>query len=210
MVNDTAVVSRMGDVTRQGEEVPVRKQLLSYGEKLKVHSIVPPGLVDGGDIMFTGDKHLFVGISKRTNHAACEQMKQIFESSTSVAVHPIVIDGLSDDVLHLKSIISMLDHNVILVHDSHTGNEVIKQIQAVAPAHFTFVKVPSAVCSNVLRIHNTVVVQNNPDCADYQHSIAIIEEYCSKHGLKTVLIPHMSELIKSDGALTCGSILFRV
>lgn len=55
--------------------------------------------------------------------------------------------------------------------------------------------------SNVLRINSALIVQEG-----YPESEAILQQYYTAAELNLVTI-NMSELIKTDGALTCGSIL---
>ena len=55
---------------------------------------------DGGDVLYTG-RHLFVGMSNRTNELGYALLREVFESTVEVVKVPPVIQG--KDVLHLKS-----------------------------------------------------------------------------------------------------------
>jgi dimethylargininase len=55
---------------------------------------------DGGDVMYTG-RHLFVGLSGRTNDKGFQFLQRVFGEKVEVVAVPPVIQGR--DVLHLKS-----------------------------------------------------------------------------------------------------------
>lgn len=57
------VVSK-GHESRQGEAVAMEEMMKRLG--LKVVKMTDPGLMDGGDVLFTG-REFFVGLSTRTN-----------------------------------------------------------------------------------------------------------------------------------------------
>ena len=194
IVNDIAVISRMGAAERQGEEIAVQITLESIGTKYITH-IQAPGTMDGGDVLYTG-KHLFVGLSRRTNECALNQLKEIFQDTLEV-VGITVNEGL-----HLKSVISLFDHETLVVADTPVGIEIRNLIDSETNSSYTFVLVPDSTASNVLRIGSTLIVQDG-----FPASEKILQDYCNQKNVKLVNI-NMSELIKADGALTCGSLLF--
>lgn len=55
---------------------------------------------DGGDVLYTG-RHLFVGLSHRTNELGYNVLKDVFGSTVEVVKVPPLIQGRN--VLHLKS-----------------------------------------------------------------------------------------------------------
>ena len=194
IVGDTAVISIMGARERRGEEIPVAKSL----KKLGLKNIIPlrsPATMDGGDILFTGN-HLFVGLSSRTNAEALKQLEQIFSDRIRVFGVPVT------EGLHLKSVISFFDSSTLIVADSAAGHSIRDRINEVVPGAYEIVQVPDQVSANVLRMGSTVIVQKG-----FERSENILKELCDRKGvsLKTL---DMSELIKADGALTCGSLLF--
>lgn len=54
----------LGHASRRGETIALKEAVLSLG--LKVVEMKPPGLMDGGDVLFTG-REFFIGLSSRTN-----------------------------------------------------------------------------------------------------------------------------------------------
>lgn len=194
IINDTAVISRMGAVERRGEEKLVNETLMNLGMKKIIH-LDAPCTMDGGDILYTG-KHLFVGLSHRTNdHALC-RLKEIFQGAVEVIGIP-VLGGL-----HLKSAITLFDSETLIVADTNTGRKIQEDINAFTASPYAFVFVPDDVASNVLRIGSHLIIQEG-----FPASEAILKDLCEQKTVEMIKI-NMSELIKADGALTCGSLLF--
>jgi len=192
IANELAVISRMGAKERQGEEIPIASVLNEL--KVEITHLKAPGTMDGGDLLYTG-RHLFVGLSRRTNEDALKQLKNLYEPFLEVVAVPVV------EGLHLKSVITLFDEDTLIVADSFAGREVIKSIQSNASS-YTFILVPDTVASNVLRIGNTLIMQDG-----FSESEAILKKLCEKKNV-TLRKLNMSELIKAYGALTCGSLLF--
>ena len=180
----------MGALERRGEEVPVAQALEELGLQ-KIIRLQSPATMDGGDILYTG-KHLFVGLSKRTNEYALSQLKDIFQGRIEVVGIPVV------EGLHLKSVISCFDSQTLIVATTVAGMTVQDSIELATNGYYSFVSVPEPVASNVLRIGSTLVVQEG-----FPKSEAILQPLCDQK-LVTLVTINMSELIKADGALTCG------
>lgn len=192
VVNDIAIISHMGALERRGEEVPVAQALEQLGLTL-IH-LQFPGTMDGGDILYTG-KHLLVGLSKRTNEYALNQLKAIFQDKLEVIGIP-VIEGL-----HFKSVISLFDPETLIVASSPAGMKIQQSIESSTNT-YTFISVPDPIASNVLRIGSSLIIQEG-----FPASETILQNLCNQTSVKLLKI-NMSELIKADGALTCGSLLF--
>lgn len=194
IVGDIAVISRMGAIERRGEEAAVEEALGQLGLKNIVH-LRSPGTMDGGDILYTG-KHLFVGLSKRTNEYALNQLKEIFQDKIEVIGIP-VIEGL-----HLKSVISFFDSKTLVVAATAAGMNIQNSIEISTNGDYKFVSVPESIASNVLRIGSSLIIQEG-----FSLSEVVLQDLCDQKSVNLIKI-NMSELIKADGALTCGSLLF--
>ncbi|MCB1113705.1 MAG: dimethylargininase [Chlamydiia bacterium] len=191
VAKDKAVICRMGAQSRRGEEILIHETLKNLG--LACYPMDEPVKLDGGDVLYTG-KHLFVGISKRTNISAFDALSEIFSKDMDVIAIPV------SGALHLKSSVSLLDENTLVIADNASGRAIQKWMDA--QASYQFVAVPDPVASNVLRIKDTLIIQSG-----YPASEAILKLEAESRGLKVIAL-NMSELIKADGALTCGSLLF--
>lgn len=183
VVGDVAVISRMGAKAREGEEVAVAVALekLSF---LQVVHLEAPAKMDGGDILYTG-KHLFVGISHRTNQEALAQLQKLFGEK----VVGVPVEGS----LHLKSTVSLFDEETLIVAEGSSVQNFM--------GGYELIEVPDIVASNVLRVGNTLIIQEG-----FPKTEALLHKLCDSRGVTLVKL-NMSELIKADGALTCGSIL---
>ncbi|MBS0584768.1 MAG: GNAT family N-acetyltransferase [Verrucomicrobia bacterium] len=193
IVGDTAVISRMGAPQRRGEELAVKEALTKLGVK-NIITLTAPCTVDGGDLLYTGN-HLFVGLSKRTNKEALYQLTEIFKDKTSVIGIPVV------EGLHLKSIVSLFDAKTLIVAATPAGIAVQDSINVATDNEYVFVSVPDSVAANTLRIGNSLIIQEG-----FPESEAILQALSDKKEISLVKL-NMSELIKADGALTCGSLL---
>jgi dimethylargininase len=196
IVGNIAIISNMGALERRGEEISVKNILSEFGmQYLSVKEIITPGTMDGGDILSIGND-LFVGISNRTNREALNQLGMLLEGK--VNVYGLVVPS----GLHLKSLISGFDQSTIIVAEGE-GEKVMEEIKTYEglKERYTFVIVPDEVAANVLRINDTLIIQDG-----FPRSEEILEDLCKKNGV-SILKLNMSELIKADGALTCCSLL---
>lgn len=192
VIGKRAAISFLGAPERRGEEVLIEKTLGELGiETIRVHQ---PGTIDGGDVLFTG-RHLFIGLSRRTNEFGAIQLKKIF--GESIPVSNLKVEG----TLHLKSVMSAFDPHTILFADSAAGRLIASQIEAKFPNAYEFVYLPDAVAANVLSIGNTIVIQDG-----FPESEEILVSLALKRGKKVRKL-QMSEFVKADGALTCCSLL---
>ena len=194
VLGDVAIICRPGHSARRGEEIAVHRTLQSL-PFLRIHAISEPGTLDGGDCLFTGNE-LLVGLSKRTNQHAIDQLR----SFLTIPVHAIPVTA----GLHLKSLISHITPTTLLAADNPTGHALTQYILAQPSlAHLRFIYISSQLAANVLRIGDTVVVQSG-----YEADEQLIRAECERAGL-TVRTVRMDEMAKADGALTCSCILIK-
>ncbi|CAO3655751.1 unnamed protein product [Mucor hiemalis] len=203
VVHDLAIINHLGAESRRKEvsgvenalkEIPVVKTIVH------MHEIDPEANLDGGDVLFTG-KHLLVGLSHRTNQRGADVLVKTFSHKCPVFV---IKSLLENDSLHFKCIVSMLNDNTLLITDHKAGHDVQEEIKLFTGDHYSFIKVPEQVPSNILSLEKGkfVIYQKNfPESEK-----VILEELQNKRGIKVQALD-MSELIKADGALTCCSIL---
>lgn len=194
LVEAVAVISRIGAESRLGESAAVAsvlQKLQQIEPALKIHSLTEPATMDGGDVLQMAGK-IFVGLSKRTNEAAVQQLDALFPGRV-VAIP--VASGL-----HLKSVLSALDDQTLLVADIGPARQMAERILKELPAA-TPLYIPDMPASNVVRVGDTVLIQ-----AGFPKSEIILQKAASARQLKVEKL-EMSELIKADGALTCCSLL---
>lgn len=116
MTDKGAILLNMGKESRAGEPEALGDHLPELGIPV-VGTIKAPGRVEGGDVVFFDEKTLAVGQGYRTNAEGIRQLKEL----TSGFVQEHVVVPLphwqgSEDVLHLMSFISPVDHDLAVAY----------------------------------------------------------------------------------------------
>ena len=78
--------------------------------------IVPPGLIEGGDVVWLDAHTLVVGRGYRTNDAGIQQLQSLLGPSVEVVVVPLPHWSGEGDVMHLMSLISPIDADLAVVY----------------------------------------------------------------------------------------------
>ncbi len=136
--------------------------------------------------MLVAGRRVFVGRSSRTNDAAIVQMRQLL-GPRGYTVCDTVVRGC----LHLKSAVTALDDDLLLVNRDW--------IDAAAFGGFTLVDVdpeePAA--ANALRLADRIIVSASfPRTADR----------LARRGLQLEIV-EATEVAKAEGAVTCCSLI---
>jgi len=183
LLGEKVIITAPGAEARRGEIVAVEEALREYGE---VYRIEAPATLDGGDALRIADS-LYVGLSRRTNVQAVEQLRAIV-GADGYRIVPVQVR----EVLHLKSACTHLGGDVIVWLGGHLDEPEF--------ARFRKITVPRAEAhaANCLAVNGTVLVP-----AGAPQTRARIESF----GFNAVEVG-MSEMGKAGGGLTCSSILF--
>ena len=136
-IDDTVVVTRMGHEKRRGEVASMKSVLLDLEGMKNVYDMNDSTTdddnhgtccCDGGDVLYTG-RHLFVGITNRTNENGYEYLKKVFShhhgliNEENVIPIPMMMssymnvgkkDSNRGGVLHLKSAVTHIDEETVL------------------------------------------------------------------------------------------------
>ena len=149
----TAVITRIGAASRQGEEGPVAEALAALG--CTVRRLQPPATLDGGDVLqLPGSTHILVGLSLRTN---AEGVAQLAAALPNHSVHAVPVAA----GLHLKSLVTALDASTLLLSDTPAGHGLSAELAALPGLAGTQLQhefVPDPVCANVLLLGDRHVV----------------------------------------------------
>jgi N-dimethylarginine dimethylaminohydrolase len=78
--------------------------------------IVPPGRIEGGDVLWLDDRTLVVGRGYRTNDEGIRQLRAILDRSVEVVVVPLPHWTGENDVMHLMSLISPVAADLAVVY----------------------------------------------------------------------------------------------
>jgi len=111
-----AILLRMGKAERRGEEAAIGETLQDLGVPI-LTTLEGEAIAEGGDLMWLDHQTLVIGRGYRTNAEGFRQL--------AAAVRPLGVDAVPvplphdtgrDACLHLMSLISMLDHDLAVVH----------------------------------------------------------------------------------------------
>ncbi|HEY5565007.1 MAG TPA: arginine deiminase family protein [Rhodothermia bacterium] len=183
VLDEMALIARPGAVSRQAETPEVRDLLKAYR---KLHVIEAPATLDGGDVFRIG-KTLFVGLSSRTNGEGVDQLTAAVGSAGYKVKTVNIRNGL-----HLKSAVTRLADKLILVNPewvdpAQFGNLEVIEVDPSEPH-----------AANALRVRDRVVYPTQ-----HRKTTARLKS----RGLKIRQVD-MSEFLKAEGGVTCGSIVF--
>lgn len=179
-----AIITRPGASSRRGEEIAVAGALGWIHEQ--VEYIVPPGTLEGGDVLRAGNQ-FFIGISARTNESGAGQLAAILsKNGYSAILVPL------RHVLHLKTGIAYLEYNRLLASGEFINHPQLGQFHIVPVAD------EESSAANSIWVNGRVLVP-----AGFPKTIQAIE----KLGYETVPLD-VSEFRKLDGGLSCLSLRF--
>ncbi len=179
-----AIVTRPGADSRRGETSEVERHLSTHFSS--VQSIAAPGTLDAGDVMMVG-RHFFIGLSERTNQAGANALIALLGeqgcTGSTVAMH---------EMLHLKTGLSYLENNVLLVSGEFVSNPIFDQFDCIE------IDPAESYAANSVWINGTVLVPSgNPIAARAIGAAGY-----------TVREVSVSEFRKLDGGLSCLSLRF--
>ncbi len=183
VLDELAVITRPGAESRRAETGSVAEVLKPYR---KLAHIEPPGTLDGGDVLQVG-KTLYVGLSKRSNSQAIEQLHRIVAafgySVIAVELH---------DCLHLKSAVTQVGENTLLVNKAWVDAPVFHRFRLIDVA------LSEPFAANALLVGDTVI---------YPAAFPQTLERLEAQGIKVRTVD-ASELAKAEGGVTCCGLTF--
>ena len=181
-LDELAIVAPMGAASRAAESRTVAEALACY---LPVHHLTSPATLDGGDVLRVG-RRLFVGLSRRTNAAAIDQLARLL-GPYEYEVIPVSVGG----ALHLKSACSWVGGNGLLANT--------EWLDAAPFAGMEILPIESSEAwgASVLYVDRRVVMPGG-----FPRTARLLEG----RGLD-VHVLDLSELRKAEGGPTCLSIL---
>jgi dimethylargininase len=181
---ECAIITNPGALSRRGETESMAEALLEFFSE--VEEIKTPGTLDAGDIMMIGN-HYYVGLSKRTNAAGANQLIEIL-AAYDLTGSTVELAG----ILHLKTGLSYLEDNILLIASGFLNEPQFKQFDQIPVAD------DEAYAANSVWINGTVLVP-----AGFPKTKAAIEA----KGFKVIEL-NVSEFQKLDGGLSCLSLRF--
>ena len=204
--SNSAVITSMGHESRKGEADTIKDIVAQLGIHIHDMRNDEKARCDGGDIMYTG-RHLFVGLSRRTNQEGFEFLKRAFVADNElnegdvIAVPPVVA---GKNVLHLKSAVTHIDERTLLAPEGPIGDAVLDTMGADTRG-YEAIRLPDVLSCNAVVVNGHVIAQDS-ECDESRRRIS---ELCDRKGLGLSFVD-TSELAKKDAALTCCSILLSI
>jgi len=180
--DELALIARPGAESRRGEVPAVAEAL---GRHRRLHTIEPPGTIDGGDVLVVG-RRVFVGRSSRTNEAAIGQMRQLL-TPLGYGVCDVVVRGC----LHLKSAVTALGDHLLLANPEWIDRAAFSAFECVD------VDPLEPTGANALLLADRIV---------YAAAFPRTAERLARRGLQLRTVD-ASELAKAEGAVTCCSLI---
>jgi dimethylargininase len=183
ILGGTAVVTRSGASARMAE---AQKMATVLKEFKKVESIRPPGLLDGGDVMVTGNQ-VFVGLSGRTNREGARQLGgHAARLGFSWSAVPVL------KALHLKSGVNAIDRNTLLMCREYAQRPEFDRYDKI------LVDEEELPAANTLWVNGTLLTP-----AGHPRTLKKLKSL----GMPLIELG-VSEVMKMDGGLSCLSLRF--
>jgi N-dimethylarginine dimethylaminohydrolase len=158
------ILCAMGKPQRTGEPDAQADAFKAAGIPV-LGRIVPPGRVEGGDVIWLDASTLVIGRGYRTNDAGIEQLKAMLGPSVNVVPVPLPHWTGESDVMHLMSLISPIDADLSVVYSRLLP---VPFRQWLVERGMRFVEVPDkefeSMGTNVLALapRRCLVVRGNP------------------------------------------------
>lgn len=184
VLDECALILRPGADSRRPEVESIVEVLKPYR---KLFQIQAPARVDGGDILQVG-KHIYVGLSTRSDTNAIEQMQDFLEPY-GYEIQPVVVT----ECLHLKSAVTQVAEDILLINPAWAGKENFTGVK------FIEIDPSEPYAANAVLINETII---------YPTAFPKTQERLKAAGLPMITVD-MDELAKAEGAVTCCSLIFQ-
>jgi dimethylargininase len=214
-----AVLCHPGHPTRRGEVDSIKDVLLQLGltvtdmrdsikaEEKNHHDDDDTNTIpfcDGGDVLYTG-RHLFVGLSERTNASSIPIFQTAFSKNHPLfEIVPVPLPQYNNEALHLKSIVTHVNDTTLLAPLGRLGDDILLEMKAVQRG-YDVIRLPNLLACNVVVLNGNLLAQDG-GCST---SRSILETVARDQQLNLIWTDQ-SELSKIDAALTCCSVLLSI
>jgi dimethylargininase len=184
VLDEIAIMTHPGAESRREEVKGIAEVLAPHRELFFIES---PGIIDGGDVLVIG-RNIWVGLSNRSKLGAIEQLQKI-----TSAFGYTVLGVEVTDCLHLKSAVTQVAENTVLLNPSWIKVGIFKDFKIIE----THPDEPNA--SNALPINDVVL---------FPKAYPLTAKRLEENGIQIIYLDN-SEVTKAEGALTCCSIIFK-
>jgi dimethylargininase len=185
VLDECAILMRCAAASRAPEIELMSGVLHPYRQVLRLE---PPAHMDGGDILRIG-RRVFVGVSRRTDLVAIEQLRARLKPF-DYEVQAVPVTGC----LHLKSAVTQVHEQTLLLNPHWVSSKAFGDVKTIE----TDASEPYA--ANALLVAGSVI---------YSAEFPRTRERLDAAGVQTVLVA-ADELARAEGAVTCCSLIFKV
>ncbi len=179
---EVAVITRPGADSRKPETTSIAQALAPL---VKIIHMREPATVDGGDVLVLGNR-IYVGLSTRSNQEAIDQLNEMLGkygySVLGIELH---------DCLHLKSAVTRLDDQTLLINENWIDANCFKNFDLI------HIDPSEPYAANCLPIGESIL---------FPPAFSKTCEKLEKRGYNVVTVD-VSELAKAEGAVTCCSLI---
>jgi len=183
VLDDCAVMTRMGAISRRPEQASIEAALAPYREILRIE---PPGTVDGGDIL-TVERTIHIGLTRRTSRDAIDQMRSLLQPR-GYGVRAVAVNGC----LHLKSAVTQIGADTVLLNPAWVSTDEFPGLRIIE------IDPSESYAANAVLIGDTII---------YPSSFPKTQAVLAAAGINMLTVD-ADELAKAEGAVTCCSLLF--
>jgi dimethylargininase len=185
VLDEVAVLTRPGAVSRRGETAAVASALQAYRPVVRLEA---PARIDGGDVLVLG-KRILVGLSNRTDAAGLRALDEAVRP-LGYTVEPVALRGC----LHLKTAVTTAAPGLVVLNPEWIDAEPLRGLEQIA------VDPTEPGGANVVSVAGAVVAAAAfPRTADRLRA----------RGLDVRAVD-VSEFQKAEGGVTCKSLLLGV
>ena len=122
ITSEGAVISNMRYPARAVEPVVAKSALTELGIEKILCEITPPGLLEGGDVLFLDADTMLVGRSMRTNEDGIRQLAEKWLTTSNRIVAMVPIEPARSS-MHLDSVMGIISRTCVCIHSpSIEGN----------------------------------------------------------------------------------------
>ncbi len=185
VLDECAIITRPGADSRRTETRDIAECLAPYR---KLFYIQASARVDGGDILQVG-KHIYVGLSTRSDTNAIEQMQDFLEPYR-YDLQAVPVTGC----LHLKSAVTQVTGDTLLINPAWVDKNNFRGVK------FIEIDPSEPYAANAVMIGESII---------YPAAFPKTQKQLEAAGISIVTV-EADELAKAEGAVTCCSLIFKV
>jgi dimethylargininase len=185
VLDELAILTHPGAASRQPELDSIAVELAPHRTLVRIE---PPATLDGGDVLRIG-RTLYVGLSNRSGAQAVEQLARIL-AAYGYTVRGVPVTGC----LHLKSAVSLVAENTVLLNPGWVSGEAFAALERIE------VDPSEPFAANALWIDSMIV---------YPAACQRTRQRLQQRGLGVIPVD-VSELAKAEGGVTCCSLILDV